>query len=326
MATLVTGATGFTGSHLVRRLVDEGESVVAFVRPTSRTGLLKALGVECRVVDIRDSASVEVAFEPFSRVFHLAAAFRTQHADVREFRRVNVEGTRNILESARRMGVQRFLHCSTVGIQGGIDDPPADEEYRGKPGDVYQESKLEGELAVRRLIDEDGFPVTIVRPAGIYGPGDQRFLKLFRLIGRRRFVMIGSGETLYHLTYVDDMVEGMLLAATRPEAVGQVFTIAGPSYTTLRELVDLIADILEVPRPRLRLPPAPVQAAAFVCDRVLRAVGLDPPLYPRRVEFFVKNRAFDISKARRLLGYEPEVDLEEGLARTAAWYRAEGLL
>jgi len=166
----------------------------------------------------------------------------------------------------------------------------------------------------------------MVRPAGIYGPGDRRFLKLFRTVARRTFRMIGSGDTLYHMTYVDDLVNGILLAGQVPGAVGEVFTIAGPQYTTLRELVDHLADALGVPHPRGRIPYAPVHALAVACEKVSRGLGVSAPIYPRRVEFFAKDRAFDISKARRLLGYEPEVDLPEGLARTAAWYRANGLL
>jgi nucleoside-diphosphate-sugar epimerase len=161
---------------------------------------------------------------------------------------------------------------------------------------------------------------------GIYGPGDRRFLKLFRPIARGYFVMIGSGRTLYHLTYIDDLIEGMLLASSRNEALGGVFTLAGEEYTTVRELADRIARVLGRPLPRWRVPFAPVHAASVACERVCRALGVAPPLYPRRVEFFHLDRAFRIERARARLGYQPKVDLDEGLARTAAWYRAEGLL
>lgn len=322
---LVTGATGFTGSNLCRRLVAEGASVVAFVRPTSRTADLEALGVECRVVDIGDPAAVAAAFDGFSDVYHVAAAYRTEHADRREFQRVNVEATRNLLDAALGRGIRRFVHCSTVGVQGHIEEPPASEEYRFEPGDHYQQTKMEGELLARTYFAR-GIPVSVVRPVGIYGPGDRRFLKLFRAVARRRFVMIGSGRTLYHLTYVDDVIEGMLLAGRRDEALGEVFTIAGSRYTTLRELVDMIAAVLGKPRPRLRVPYAPVLAAAVACEKICSRIGVDPPLYPRRVEFFVKDRAFDITKARRLLGYEPRVGLEEGLRRSAEWYCEKGLI
>jgi len=323
--TLVTGATGFTGSNLCRRLVDDGERVVAWVRPTSDTAPLDDLGVECRLVDICDAAAVRDAMGEFDTVYHIAAAFRVEHVDTEVFRRVNVEATRNMLTAARARGVGRLVHCSTVGVQGDIDDPPATEEYRFAPGDHYQESKLQGELLAREAATE-GLPLSVVRPAGIYGPGDRRFLKLFRPISRGRFVMIGSGEVLYHLTFIDDLVDGIVRAGRRPEAIGEVFTLAGPRITTLRELVDAIADAVGAKRPRLRLPYAPVHAASVVCEKACKLIGVAPPLYPRRVEFFDKDRAFDIGKARRLLGYDPQVDLEEGLRRTAAWYREQGLI
>lgn len=324
-ASLVTGATGFTGRHLCRLLAGDGERLVAFVRPTSDTGLLEELGVECRTVDITDPEQVRAGFEPFDRVYHLAAAFRTEHADRDVFRQVNVEATRHLLDAAEAAGVGRFVHCSTVGVQGEIEDPPAAEDDPVSPGDHYQATKLEGERLARRRFG-GGLEGTVVRPVGIYGPGDTRFLKLFRAVDRGTFVMIGSGETLYHLTYVEDLVRGIRLAGRRPEAVGEVFTLGGPRYTTLRELVDLLADVLDRPRPRLRVPYAPVYWASVVCARVCRTLGVEPPLFPRRVEFFDLDRAFDITRAREKLGYEPRVDLETGLRRTAEWYRERGLL
>lgn len=321
---LVTGATGFTGGELVRRLREAGHEVLTFVRPSSNVAKLREYGAECRTVDIRDARQVRDAFEPVSVVYHMAAAFRLQHPDPMEFERVNVDGTLHLLESAVATGAGRFVHCSTVGVQGGIDDPPATEEYRASPGDMYQETKWRGEQLARSF--HPRLPVVVVRPVGIYGPGDLRFLKLFRSIARRRFVMIGSGEVLYHLTHVDDVVRGLLLAGSKPEALGEVFTIAGERYTTLHELVGLIAEAVGAGPPRIRIPYAPVLAASVVCDRVWRAFGASPPLYPRRVHFFSKDRAFDISKARSLLDYAPRVGLEEGLGRTAEWYRQEGLL
>jgi len=322
---LVTGGSGFTGENLCRRLRRDGEDVVAFVRPTSRTAPLEKLGVQCRKVDIADREAVAAAFQGISTVYHLAAAYREELGDKTEFQRVNVDATRNLLEAASHAGVRRFIHCSTVGVQGQIDEPPAAEDYRFAPGDHYQQSKLDGELLALEYAKR-GLPLAVVRPVGIYGPGDLRFLKLFRSINRGRFVMIGSGRSLYHLTYIDDLIEGFVLAGTSPRAVGEVFTIAGPRYTTLKELVGMIADVLGRPHPRLRIPFAPVYAASVVSERVCGWLNVSPFLYPRRVEFFSKDRAFDTGKAKRMLEYQPAVDLEEGLLKTAAWYREAGLL
>ena len=323
--TLVTGATGFTGGKVAERLVNDGHDVVAFVRASSNIGALEALGVECRTVDIRDAVDVERNFDDISVVYHIAAAYRSEHADHGEFRAVNVDATRHLLQVSLDRGVSRFVHCSTVGVQGEIEDPPAAEDYRLKPGDHYQESKLDGERIALEYFHK-GLPVSVVRPVGIYGPGDTRFLKLYRPISKGHFVMIGKGNVLYHMTYIDDLVDGFILAGTRDEALGEVFTIAGPNYTTIRELADTIADVLKVKRNRLRVPFLPVYWASVVCDVLCRAINVSPPLYPRRVEFFELDRAFSTEKAERLLGYRPKVSLEEGVSRTAEWYREQGLI
>lgn len=324
--TLVTGATGFTGRHLCLRLAELGTAVVAFVRSASRTAALERAGVECKAVNIKNRDQVFANFEEFDRVFHIAAAYRTEHADQDEFRQVNVEAARHLLDAAKAYEVGRFVHCSTVGVQGEIKHPPADEEYRMQPGDHYQQTKADGERLARQYF-EDGVPGVVARPVGIYGPGDMRFLKLFRPIQRGYFVMIGSGTTLYHMTYIDDLVEGLILCATHPRAVGQVFTIAGETYTSIGELVQCIADVLGKPHPpRLRIPFWPVYASSVVCEKLCRMIRISPPLYPRRVEFFHLDRAFRIEKAKQVLGYHPRIGLKEGLAKTAAWYREQELL
>ena len=138
--------------------------------------------------------------------------------------------------------------------------------------------------------------------------------------------MIGRGTTLYHMTHIDDLVEGIVLACRRPEALGEVFTIAGDTYTTIRELVNTIAEVLGKPYPKWQIPFPPVYAVAVLCDLFCRPLRISPPIYPRRVEFFHLDRAFRIDKARRLLGYEPKVALRDGLALTAEWYRAQALI
>ena len=323
--TLVTGATGFTGSRLCQRLVEEGTDIIAFVRSAQKAAALQNIGVECRTVDITDSEAVRRNFEDIEKVYHIAAAYRTEHSDRHEFYRVNVEATRNLLDAAKENGVERFVHCSTVGVQGRIDKAPADETYRFMPGDHYQQSKLDGELLACEYF-KNGLPGAVVRPVGIYGPGDTRFLKLFKPINKGYFFMIGSGRSLYHMTYIDDLVQGFILAGNHPDAIGEVFTIGGEHYTMLGELVDMIADELGKPRPRMKVPYYPVFALSVVCEKVCRLVGMQPPLYPRRVEFFHLDRAFSIEKAKKLLGYQPRVGLREGLARTAAWYRKKGLI
>jgi nucleoside-diphosphate-sugar epimerase len=323
---LVTGASGFTGHHLCRALIEAGYSVRALVRRSSRIEQLVSLGVDTVDGDLADPASIAGIATDIDRLFHVAALYRQEGVSRDLFHTVNVEGTRAMLEEAVRAGVGRFIHCSTVGVQGEIEDPPAKESAPYAPGDHYQVSKVEGEKLALDYHRNGKIDVVVVRPVGIYGPGDTRFLKLFRSIHKGRFRMIGNGEALYHLTYVEDLVKGMILAAETAAASGGVYTLGGNEYLPLNRLVSLIAEILKKPIPRRRVPLWPVYLAAVACETLCRPLGIEPPLYRRRLDFFTKDRAFDIGKARSELGYAPAVPLEEGLARTARWYAAEGML
>jgi len=322
---LVTGATGFVGLNLCKRLVRDKADVVAFVRASSKTAKLNEIGVDCRIVDICDPESIENNFEKFSTVYHLAAIFRNEKVDQNEFGRVNVDATRNLFEISKKVGVQRFVHCSTMGVHGSIKNPPGNETCDYNPGDHYQQSKLDGEVVTHEYM-KMGLPISVVRPAGIYGPEDFRFLKLFSAVNGGYFMMIGSGKTLFHAVFIDDLIEGMLLCAKREEAVGEVFTMAGSRYSTITELVNSIADVLGKPHPRLRFPYQRAYIASLICEKICRVFNVKPPIFPRRVDFFSKNHSFDISKARCLLGFEPKNDLEEGLRKTAKWYFAEGMI
>lgn len=325
MKVLVTGATGFAGSHLARTLVAAGHSVRALVRPGKRGRKLAETGVEIIEGQLTNEADVRDAAARCERIYHLAAAFRdVKHSD-QHYWDVNVGGTLNVLAAARANGCERVVHCSTGGVHGHIEDPPAAETYRFRPGDVYQRTKLEAELAVAAAA-ESGLSVTIVRPGAIYGEGDMRFLRLFQAIQRSRFAMIGSGETRLHMVHVDDLVRGILLAGSRSEACGEAFLIAGPEVPTLNEIAASVADAVGARQPKLHVPVWPVYAAAWLCEQVCMWLCVEPPLHRRRVGFFTHHREFDISKARRLIGYEPSVALTEGVRRTAAWYAAAGLL
>ena len=328
MRVLVTGATGFTGGHLARHLTAGGHSVAALVRPTSasRADALASLGIEIRIGDLADATAVRRAVEGCELVYHVAATYREAGQGDAAYTRVNVEGTRHVLDGARAAGARRVVHCSTGGVHGHIEHPPADEDAPFAPGDVYQRTKLEAERLAADFGRVASLEVVIVRPIGIYGPGDMRFLKMFRGIARRRFPMLGRGEVFYHLTFIEDLIRGIELAGTTPAAVGREYVLAGPEYTTLNELTRLIADELGVPPPRLRLPVWPVWLAGAVCEAICVPLGVEPPLFRRRVDFYRKSRAFTIARARKELGYNPIIDLRTGIRLTAAWYRAQGLL
>ncbi len=322
---LVTGATGFVGGHLARRLQRRGDRVRVFVRPGTKAEALRKEQFEMALGELTDAQAVDRAIAGCDIVFHVAAQFRVEGVPEAEFFAVNRDGTRNIFEAARKHGARRVVHTSTVGVHGAITHPPTGEDAPLAPIDHYQRSKLEGEQLAHAYF-RDGQPGSVVRPTGIYGPGDTRFLKLYRAIARQRFVMIGPGTIFYHPTYIDDLIDGYELAATHPSALGQAYIFAGPEYVTLSEYVNRIARALDVPTPHWRVPMAPVLGAAIACAAVSKILHVEPILYPRRLEFFRHHRAFDISKARRDLGYQPRIGLDEGIQRTIAWYRQEKLL
>ena len=330
MKVLVTGATGFTGGHLAATLASRGEEVRALVRPRSRTKFdasgLPSTGVTAVEGDLADAGAVRRAAEGVEVVYHIAATYREAGQPDSAYRAINVQGTANVLEAARAGGARRMVHCSTGGVHGHIANPPANEDAPFNPGDVYQESKLEAEQAARAFAERTGFDVVVARPIGIYGPGDTRFLRMFRGLARGNFPMIGSGKAFYHLTFIDDLVEGFRLCGTMPAAKGRTYLLAGPHYTTLEQLVAMVASELKVEPPKIHWPVWPFWTAGLLCEMVCVPLRIEPPIFRRRVDFYTKSRAFDTTRAQRELGFAPKVDLEEGIKRTADWYRNEGLL
>jgi nucleoside-diphosphate-sugar epimerase len=322
---LVTGAGGFTGLALTRALVERGHPVRALVRQPSQVPELERVGAEVLQGDIRDPDIVRRAVDGREIVYHLAAVFRRAGVPDSLYREVHVDATRRLIEAATQAGVRRFVHCSTVGVHGNVEgDSPADENAPMAPGDIYQRTKLEGEAIARETAARTGLPLTVVRPGPIYGPADQRLLKLIGGVARGRFFLLGSGRPRFQMVYVDDLVEGLRLAAERPEAVGRTYILTGEEAPTLRELVREIAGVARVGAPRLRLPVWPFWLAGALCELVCIPLGVEPPIYRRRVKFFTNNRWFDISRARSELGYSPRVPLREGLRRTLDSYRSLG--
>lgn len=326
MRVALTGASGYTGGRVLAALHARGDSVAALVRPPSVSAGLAASGADLVLGDLADAEAIARLLRGADAVVHVAAVYRTAGHPDRYYHEVNVGGTRRLLEAAAHAEIRRFVHTSTVGIYGDVRRPPADETALPAPSDVYQATKAEADALALAAHRERGLPVAVVRPGAIYGPGERRLLKLFRAIARRRYAIVGSGRPFYHPVYVDDLVAGMLLALDRPEAVGEAFILAGPRYVSQQELAEVIARETGGSVLPFRIPAAPLQWAGSLCEAVCVPLGIEPPVHRRRVDFWTKSRAFSIDKARRLLGYDPQVDLEEGVARTVASYRELGWL
>jgi nucleoside-diphosphate-sugar epimerase len=327
MRVLVTGGTGFTGAALVMRLLDAGHAVVALdYKKGLQSDALRSHGAEVIIGSVTDREAVQRSMKGVDFVFHLAAAFRELNRPDTYYAEVNVEGTRLVLETARRQSVSKFVYCSTCGVHGNVDHPPANEDAPIQPADYYQRTKYEAEPLVKREAGQD-METVILRPAAIYGPGDpERFFMIFKRVAKGTFPMLGSGRTLYHPLYIDNLVDAFLLCM-RPEAGrGREYLIADEKYYPIEEIVEAVARALDVAIRIRHYPVLPVVVLGHVVEKVCKPFGVAPPIFPRRVDWYRQNRAFDITRARHELGYVPKVPLEEGLRRTGQWYRQMGYL
>lgn len=326
--TLITGASGFIGQALTRRLMEAGADLRLLVRDPQR--LAPGISGAADVVegDITDPQSLHRAMQDVDVVFSIAGTFREPSLPDRRYREVNVDAVRYIITAARKNGVRRVVHCSSCGIHGDVPAGHlASEDDPLRPDGIYEITKAEGDRVARELGRELGVQVAVIRPTPVYGPGDTRLLKLFKLVKSSPTVLLGPGTAHYHLVYVDDVVQAALLAAEHPEASGEAFLVGGAEIPSLNEMIATIAGLLgRTGRAVVRIPAKPVWLLGWMCEAICRPLGLVPPIYRRRVEFFTNNRAFDIGKARAVLGYEPKVPMRDGLTETLAWYQAEGLL
>jgi nucleoside-diphosphate-sugar epimerase len=328
MRILVTGGTGFTGAALVRRLLSQGHSVLALdYKEGIQDAELSESGAELVHGSVTDADLVDRCMSGAEAVFHLAAAFRELDVPESHYDDVNVEGTRIVLEAASRHGVSQFIYCSTCGVHGNIENPPAGEDAPITPADYYQRTKYEAEPLVAAFHGKDGMETVILRPAAIYGPGDpERFYMLFKRAAKGWFPMFGDGKTLYHPLYIDNLIDALLLCLEPGKATGRAYLIADEEYWTIEELVKKVGQALDVDLKIRHLPLTPLVVAGHVTEIICRPLGVAPPIFPRRVDWYRQNRAFDISRAKQELGYAPQIGIDEGLRRTAAWYRQNGYL
>ncbi|BHH86311.1 NAD-dependent epimerase/dehydratase family protein [Desulforhopalus sp. 52FAK] len=323
---LVTGAAGFVGSNLVRVLVEQGVLVRAMVRPGGQKLEGDLTGVEVVEADFTDPSVYPEVLQGISGVYHIAALFRQQGFPEEVFRRINAEGVRTLLDACVSAGIKRFIHCSTVGVLGHIEHPPADENTPYQPGDMYQQTKMEGELIALDYFKSGKIGGNVIRPGMVYGPGDMRTLKLFSMIAKGRFFYVGQGEATVHFVDVRDLARSFILAMEHTDVNGEVFIIAGDTVMPLKDLAQMIAERCNVRKPWIKLPVKPMQMAGTLCEMICSPFGIEPPLYRRRVDFFTKDRSFNTDKAKRLLGFESRQGVGEELDDIIKWYRTNSYL
>ncbi|MCZ7381424.1 MAG: NAD-dependent epimerase/dehydratase family protein [Candidatus Methanoperedens sp.] len=328
MKALVTGGTGFIGSHLVDSLVSKGHEVRVLLRKKSNTKYLENLDVEKVYSDLNDKNSLKKAVENVDVVFHLGAIFNYWVPRDLIFD-VNVNGTKNILDACLDANIDRFVHCSTIGVMGPTGTSPVNETAPYNPGgSTYTQSKCEAEKLVLKYYAEQKLPVTVIRPAVVYGP--RCFYGMYDGItaaaNGKLSAILGPGDNYVSLVYVSDVVQGFELAAGKEKAVGEIYIIADERPQTLNELFITMAKVFEINPPKRHVPVQVAKFMAFIYEMKASLTGGTPMFTGHSIDFMMTNHAYDISKAKLDLGYESKISFEEGLKRTIDFYRENGYI
>ena len=325
MKILVTGGTGFIGGSLAERLVKEGHEVRCLVRKTSNVSFLDKLGVEKIYGDIENISSLETAMKDIDTVYNMVGILGKWKIPEEIFWRTHVNGTKNILDASINAGIKKLVHCSTAGVLGVIEKLPADESYPYNPYTIYETTKVEAEKLVFEYHNKYKLPVTIIRPELVYGPRDLFTLKFFQAVKRGFFPIIGNGNNTCHLVYIDDLVKAFMLCIDK-KATGDAYLIGGESYITMNELLTNMANALGVKPPGIHIPIKLVSIMATMMEFSGTVLNFEPILTKSRVRFFTENKGSSYAKAKKELGYVPDVSLEDGLRRSVEWYRKNGML
>ncbi len=311
----ITGAAGFLGGHLVRGFESRGVTALPLVHTLHDSSPAGAMALE-------DVLAAPGALAGADVVVHAAAVRHRYGIDASTYRGANVDLVVRTLRACSEAGVRRFVLVSSVGVYGFPSRLPVTEEHPYAPRTLYSATKVEAEMRARRAARDLGVELVIARPTIVYGPGDRNGMldKMAAMMRAGTYRVVGAGDNVLHHTHVDDVVEGIWLTATRPEANGEHFILAGPETVTLAELSALVARAVGRPLPRARIPSTLARVVATVVDvaayRGLAFVSHEPPVNHEKLDVMTLPICFDGAKARRLLGFSPRVGYEEGVMRT----------
>ena len=326
MTVLVTGATGFLGTSLVNRLLSEHERVRILVRSPLKARRFTDRGVELVVGDIADRTVVSTAVEGVRIIYHLAGRLLAPGVTATEYERTHLTGTAHVLACCEKASdLERLVHCSTTGVLGVTGERPAGEAAPIRPTNVYEATKAAAEAAVRDATSR-GVPAVIARPGLVYGPGDLHLLPFFRAVLGGRFRPIGRRPVSLHPIYIDDMSEALVRCGQHQAIAGECFHFAGREPVSLAGLAAAIARAGGTRLPQGYIPLRAARAAATLGDRLPAKLKPIAPLTRSRLDFLTHSRVYDVTKAKRLLGFVAQTDLPIGAEQTMAWYREQGYL
>ena len=335
---LVTGGTGFIGSHLTEVLLSQGRDVRVLVMreplekiENDNLRIIKNKGAEIVYGDLRDKESLDKAVKDIDTIFHLAGISRPMKIPKHVYYDVNVQGTKNLLEAClnAKIKIKRFIHVSTVSVLGvSPDGTPLKEDNFQEPTGDYGLSKLKGEQIVLEYYKKYNIPVVVIRPPLTYGPRCLVRLIMFKFVQKRLFPLFRKGKAHMEFCYVDNVIQALLLAESTPGILGEVFNISDARSYSISEVVNTIAKVEGVKPPLINNMPVWLGKLMGLGAEVLsRIIGIYPPFSRTAAEWMSKDQnVYNISKAKKVLGYSPEINLEEGIKRTVEWYKEKGLL
>jgi nucleoside-diphosphate-sugar epimerase len=321
---LVTGASGFIGSHLVQRLTVAGARVRALVRASSNVDLLRECGAELAVGDLRNRESIRQAMEGVTCVLHCGGLV-SDWGTWRQFREANVDGTRHVVEAGLKRGIERLVHLSSAAVYGYPRLENIDENQSLRSRRLpYIATKIAAEQVVQQAHRDHGLPVVTLRPVMVFGPRCPTYVgEIVFHLRRGSMVLLDGGRYVAGIACVDNLVDAILLASKVEQAIGQTMNVCDDSDITWREYLDALADGIGVARVKRSMPTRLAYAASFVFEAAARAVRMKrrPWLTRMAVLELGQTQRYDISRARQVLGYQPRVSFDEAMRDTVQWAR-----
>jgi nucleoside-diphosphate-sugar epimerase len=324
---LVTGASGFLGGRIIKKLIEENHEPIALVRTTSnREGLPKE--IEVREADLFDVASLEEAVKGVNVVIHLAAYFDFYPSDEDLMFKVNIEGTANLMNACVGTDLERFIYCSTTETMGPIRFPPANEDTELRPDFSYGESKIKAEQRIREITEDTGLAHIIIRPTGVMGEGDLYVMYevVHELYHGKVFALPRDLSAQFMYTHVDDVVSGFVAAVTPMAALNNTIILCPDEPMTWEEFVEVVTERLGVKPPRLRVPRFLAKFGMMLLSPFKNRKKMSFFWHGKSVDMMHADRVYTNEKAKRLLCWDPQVTMADGYRRAIDWYFENGLL